>query len=474
MPPNFQSSINRRVCIIGGGLAGIACATALAEHGFEVSLYEARKQLGGRAGSCQDQGSNELIDNCQHVSMGCCTNLQKLCRQLRIADSFVTQKQLHFVSPDNQITSFAESWLPAPFHLSLAFWQLPYVSFQDKKLFALCVKSLTKASYSKLRGKKFSDWLHEHHQTPELIKRIWEVVLVSSLSESLERIDAAYAKKVFFDGFLANRKGWRVEIPDESLDELYSHRTLSALQEMQVKVFSSRRFRSLEIEEDKVIQAIDSNGNKIDADEYVLAVPHHQVTQMLPAEHRDHPVFTAIDKIETAPISSVHLWLDRKITDLKHAVFVEKFSQWIFSRDSSKDDQNDSTHRYQIVISASRNLTNMTHDEIVETVMKELKEVWESAREANVMHSRVITEKRAVFSVTPGIDELRPSQSTHIPNLHLAGDWTATNWPATMEGAVRSGYLAAENILRKYKIRTPALAPDLKQSILSRIIFGKG
>ncbi|MDA7503673.1 hydroxysqualene dehydroxylase HpnE [bacterium] len=473
MPSNSQTSINRRVCIIGGGLAGIACATALAEHGFEVSLYEARKHLGGRAGSYQDQGSNEIIDNCQHVSMGCCTNLQKLCRQLGIADSFETQKQLHFISPDNQITSFGESWLPAPFHLSLAFWRLPYLSFQDKKLFASGVKALAKAPYSELRGEKFSDWLHERHQSPELINRIWEVVLVSSLSESLERIDAAYAKKVFFDGFLANRKGWRVEIPDVSLDDLYSQRTLSALQEMQVNVLPNRRLRRLEIAGNKVIQAADSNDNYVEADEYVLAVPHHQVTQMLPTERRDHPLFAAIDKIETAPISSVHLWLDRRITDLKHAVFVEKFSQWIFSRGSSKNKENKQTHRYQIVISASRNLSNMNHDEIVETVMNELKEVWASAREANVLHFRVITEKRAVFSVTPGIDELRASQATHIPNLHLAGDWTSTNWPATMEGAVRSGYLAAENIIRKYDIKNPVLAPDLKQSVLSRLIFGK-
>lgn len=473
MPPNSKSSSNRRVCIIGGGLAGIACATALAKHDFEVSLYEARKQLGGRAGSYQDQGSNELIDNCQHVSMGCCTNLQKLCGQLGIADSFETQKQLNFVSPDNQITSFRESWIPAPFHLSLAFMQLPYLSFQNKKLFASGVKALAKASYLELQGKVFSDWLHEHHQTPELIKRIWEVVLVSSLSESLERIDAAYAKKVFFDGFLANRKGWRVEIPDASLDSLYSKRTLSALQEMQVKILSSRRLRRLEIAEDKVVQAIDSNDNKIDADEFVLAVPHHQVTQLMPTEQRDHPLFAEIEKIETAPISSVHLWLDRKITDLKHAVFLEKFSQWLFSRGSSKNGQNTNTHRYQIVISASRNLSNMNHNQIVETVMNELKEVWESAKDANVLHSRVITEKRAVFSVTPGIDELRPSQATHIPNLHLAGDWTATMWPATMEGAVRSGYLAAQNILQKYGIKNPVLAPDLKQSLLSRLIFGK-
>lgn len=472
-----NSSKQPRVCIIGGGLAGIACAAALAEHDFQVDLYETRKQLGGRAGSYYDQSSDELIDNCQHVSMGCCTNLNHLCTKLGIAEHFVEQKRLHFVSPDNQITDFQESILPAPFHLAISFWRLPYLTLREKLLFAKGIKTLAKEPHANLSGQNLYQWLRDHGQTPELIKRVWEIVLVSSLSESLDRVDAAYARKVFFDGFLSNRNGWRVEIPNESLDSVYSEKASKALTTLGAAIHSNCRLKQIEITSGLVSRAMAFDNDDIVADEYVLAIPHHQIEKLLPVEEQNGPIFQPIKSIETAPISSVHLWLDKKITELDHAVFVEKFSQWMFYRKSSQRNlpqgaAPESVYRYQIVISASRDLAHMTHDQIVAKVVEELQEVWDAAADAKLLHSRVITERRAVFSVTPGVDQLRPAQSTHLPNLFLAGDWTATGWPATMEGAVRSGYLAAESILKKHGHSDRVVASDLKQSLLSRLIFG--
>ncbi len=458
--------------IIGGGLAGIAAATALAEHGFAVSLFEARSQLGGRAGSYHDRGSDEIVDNCQHVSMGCCTNLRKLCRSLRIESSFEMQTELHFISPDGSSTRFSEGWLPAPLHLSGAFLRLPYITFREKRLFATAVRSLAKASQQQLRGKCFADWLREHDQTDTLIRRVWEVVLVSALSESLDRIDAAYARKVFVDGFLANREGWRVEIPNASLDEIYSKATATKLESLGVRVIPQSRLRTFHSSEGLIRGAQFSDEKVVAADEFILAVPHHQVGKLLPKEFSGHPTVQMLEQIETAPITSVHLWLDRRLTDLQHAVFVDKLSQWMFARSATSKEQSDGTHRYQIVISASRNLSEMKNEEIVHAVMHELAEVWSEAGNAELIHSRVITEKRAVFSVTPGIDELRPQQQSPVPNLQFAGDWTQTNWPATMEGAVRSGYLAAENVLKKYGVTERVLAPNLKVSKLSRWLLG--
>ncbi|WP_417848610.1 hydroxysqualene dehydroxylase HpnE [Thalassoglobus sp.] len=466
------SSGNRRVAIIGGGIAGIAAASALAKYDFRVSLYEARSQFGGRAGSYHDQSSGEEIDNCQHVNMACCTNLKKLSSDLGFQDCFETQKQLHFVAPDGAITSFNESWLPAPLHLTLSFLRLPYLSFREKRLFGLAVKALARTPVQNLRGRHFADWLREHKQTDALIKRVWEVVLVSALSESLERIDAAYAQKVFIDGFLANREGWRVEIPTESLDDLYSKRAAQALQRAGVQIHQEHRLRELRCEENSVRSAYFANEQTAVADEYILAVPHHQVPKLLPAEFHEHATLQAIQKIETAPITSVHLWLDRKITHLPHAVLVDRLSQWMFARRADPQEIKDGIFRYQVVMSASRSLSGLSQDEVVERVFNELKEIWSDAADAKVVHSRVITEKRAVFSVTPGIDELRPQQQSFIPNLQFAGDWTQTDWPATMEGAARSGYLAAENILRKHGIQDSVLEAGLPKAILSRWLFG--
>lgn len=472
MSARSPSNVDCQVAVIGGGLAGIAAATALISHGFRVQLYEARNQLGGRAGSYHDQGSSELIDNCQHVSMGCCTNLEQLCRVLGIERSFETQTVLNFVSPDGRIIQFSESALPAPFHLTLSFLKLPYLSRYEKYLFATAVKKLARTPESQLRGLRFANWLRAQKQTEQLIRRVWEVVLVSALSESLERIDAAYGRKVFVDGFLANREGWRVQIPTESLDELYSNQTVQKLRSLGVKVQLQHRLQTLSVDDGRVLYATFTNDVATSADEFVLAVPHHQVSRLLPDAVAQHPSLAPLENLETAPITSVHLWLDRCITELPHAVFVDRMSQWLFARPVVMEDTETLVYRYQIVISASRNLARQSQSEIVTEVMRDLGAVWPVARSAVVLHSRIVTEKRAVFSVTPGVDELRPSQQTFLPNLNLAGDWTQTGWPATMEGAVRSGYLAADNILRRYGITDSSLASDLRQGRLCRWLFG--
>lgn len=456
--------------MIGGGLAGIAAATALARFGKRVTLLEAKSQLGGRATSYTDQTSGEVIDNCQHVSMGCCTNLRHLCECLGIADHFQIEKVLYFVDPQNRITSFTEGMLPAPFHLTGAFLKLPYLSLREKFHFATAIRALAKTTNQQLSNVCFLDWLKLHKQTDNLIRNVWEVVLISALSESLDRIDASYARKVFVDGFLSNRTGWRVEIPEASLDVLYSEKTLAALNQLNIKVLLQARVAHLNVENDKITSVHLRDGNLYAADDFILAVPQHQVHSLIPQQYVDHPVFQKLNQIESAPITSVHLWFDQPITELPHAVLLERMSQWVFNRGS--DDAQPPRYRYQIVISASRNLQGMTQSEVINTVRGELSEVWSVAKSATLLHARMITEKRAVFSVTPGINELRPAQQSPIPNLQLAGDWTHTNWPATMEGAVRSGYLAAINVLNRYDLSMNILQQDLPVAFLSRWLLG--
>ena len=470
--PNRPSSQNNRprVAIVGAGLAGIATSVALAEYGFPVQLFEARSHLGGRAGSYQDQQSQETIDNCQHVSMGCCTNLRKLCESLGIASQFHVEKTLHFVDRSGRVTKFAADSLPAPFHLTRAFAKLPYLSWRDKLSFARCVGRLAKAKRTDLAGQSFAKWLRKNGQSETLIRRVWEVVLVSALSESLDRIDAVYARKVFVDGFLRNATGWQVEIPTSSLEAIYSDQTNDALTKKGVEVIRNARVESLD-GADRIDSITLRSEEKSFADEFVLAVPQHQVSRLLPENARDNSIIEQIEKIESAPITSVHLWFDQEICDLPHAVFVEHLSQWMFRRQDQNSRDDCESHRFQIVISASRNLKRMSQQELIDEVISDIQSVWSKVEDATLLHSRIITEKRAVFSVTPGIEELRPQQQSPIENLQLAGDWTQTGWPATMEGAVRSGYLAARNILTRYGIHDNVLADDLSTSWLSKMIF---
>ncbi|MEW4488869.1 hydroxysqualene dehydroxylase HpnE [Thalassoglobus sp. JC818] len=462
-----------RVAVIGGGLAGIAAAATLAREGFQTTLYESRKTLGGRAGSYLDRQSGEEIDNCQHVSMGCCTNLQAFCEMLGLEEFFSEERELVFIGPDNSQTTFGESFLPAPFHLTSSFKKLPYLSWKEKREFASGIRALSKTDPAQLSGVSFESWLKQHGQSDSVIQRVWHVVLVSALSESISRIDARYAQKVFFDGFLSNRQGWRVLIPNRSLAEIYSSAARERMNEFGLNVELNTRLDELQGNQKQVEVAKFRNREQlVEADEFILAVPPHQIGKLVSSEVASGLPVEQFEQIETAPITSVHLWFDREITPMRHAVLVDRVGQWLFNRQDLTEQAGDDVHRYQVVVSDSRNFDAKSSDEIISTVVDELKEIWPATKSAKIVHSRVITERRAVFSAVPGIDSLRPQQSTAVDNLFLAGDWTQTGWPATMEGAVRSGFLAAESLLRKYGVDRSVVVDDLPVSRLSRWIFG--
>lgn len=448
----------------------MAAAWALRQSGFAVTLLEARGRLGGRATSYVDSTRGETLDNCQHVSMACCTNLRQLCLNLGLQEAFRRERELYFVSPGGDITPFAAGSWPAPFHLTRAFCKLPYLSWKEKFQFARAVGSLARTRREALRGRSFYDWLKANGQSENLIRSVWEVVLVSALSESLDRIDAAYAQKVFFDGFLANAQGWQVEIPLIPLDELYSERGLEALRALGVDVRLQQRITGLAGSADRIDAFLLKDEMPVRADDFILALPHHQLPGVLEGHNALAGLREAAEAIETAPITSLHLWFDRRITELPHAIFVRQTSQWLFSR-GTRITSDGIEHLYQVVISASRQLRQQTEDDVAQTVLEELSNVWPVVKEARLLHRRMITERRAVFSVTPGIDQLRPAQQTAVGNLQVAGDWTRTGWPATMEGAVRSGFLAAENVLRRHGLEHRILQPDLPVAPLARMLF---
>lgn len=475
------------VIVIGGGLAGLAASVALAQAGVKITLLESRPRLGGRASSFEDIATGELIDNCQHVAMGCCTNFRHFCRVTGLDSHFRFEEQLTFVGPPDpagqQRPKFcrfsATPLLSAPYHLGLALWRLSYLSWRDKfaigrGLFAL----LSDQPYRHDRT-TFADWLSRQQQPATAIELFWNVVLVSALSESLDRISIAAARKVFVDGFLANRDGWKVSLPTVPLDELYSGQLTRWLTEHGVEVRLKSGVERLILENDRAVAVELRNGERLSAPQFVLAVPQHRVRSLLPIEWQAKPPFSQIENLETAPIASVHLWFDRPITKLPHAVLVGRLSQWMFAKrpvPSAKCQSADTSrattehfalstsHYYQVVISNAREVSKRPQTEVIAEVVAELKAIWTEAVSAELRHSRMIVEHTAVFSPLPGSEELRPSQQSPISNLQLAGDWTQTGWPATMEGAVRSGFLAAENIARASGLDAKFLQPDLPVS----------
>ncbi len=467
--------VSPRIVIVGGGLAGLAAAASLAERGVPSLLLESRPRLGGRASSFVDRETGATIDNCQHVAMGCCTNFLDFCRTLGLEGCFKEEAALHFIGPDGETCRFDATALPAPLHLAGAFRRLTYLSTRDRIGIARGLHSLARYRRTSPDGRSFADWLRDHRQTPAAIERFWHVVLVSALSESLDRIDIAQARKVFVDGFLANRDGWRVIVPSVPLDALYGDRTVEWMESRGATIRLQSGVERLVCDGDRAVAVELRGGERFELDEVVLAVPHTLVLPLLPPPWRDHPELSVIRRIESAPISSVHLWFDRPITELPHAVFVGRLSQWLFNRSTphdSGDGASDRTFYFQVVISASRDIAGRPADHVVADVVRELTEVWPAVDRARLVHSRLVTEHRAVFSPRPQIDALRPPQQSPFANLQLAGDWTRTGWPATMEGAIRSGRLAAENVLRRMGRRERILQPDLPIEPLARLLLG--
>jgi squalene-associated FAD-dependent desaturase len=452
---NPESRPGRSVLVIGGGLAGLAAATALAPRGFQVTVLEARGRAGGRASSFQDGASGQLLDTCQHVSMGCCTNLAHFCRTVGITHLLQPQPCLYFQAPDGRISRFQADRLPAPLHLLRSFFRAHYLTLGEKlRIFwgLCCLRNQPDGD------PPFAEWLARHGQTARTVERFWGLVLTSALNEAPDRIGLRYARKVFLDGFLRHRRGFEVELPAVPLGRLYGEELQAWLEKHQVGLRLNSAVRALGIREGRA-QALElRRGEVLRAEWYIAAVPFDRLLDLLPAELVEaHPCFTRLKQLETSPITSVHLWYDRPVTELPHVVLVGCLGQWVFNRGASRPGE----HYVQVVVSAARQFRGLGADEVQRCIATELQELFPGARTAALLRARVVTEHAATFSAVPGVDELRPSQTSPIENLFLAGDWTATGWPATMEGAVRSGYLAAEALLARTGRREKLVQPDL-------------
>ncbi|MBU4272716.1 MAG: hydroxysqualene dehydroxylase HpnE [Planctomycetes bacterium] len=473
MNPNildWRGSSAPTVAVVGGGLAGMAAALAAAERGFQVELFERAKTLGGRAGSFVDPKIDEPVDYCQHVAMGCCSALLDFCRRAGIDDCFQRTRTLHFIGPDGDRRDFTPCrWLPTPLYLLPGLLRLKYLSLGERwnivrALRKLCVGWVKRSAAPPKVGKTWwgcasldppyfpkapgyygeeetvGHWLRRHGQSQRAIDRFWSVVLVGALAETVEHASLAAARKVFRDGFLASRDASDLLLPRLPLGEIFNDRLGERLANRGVKVHLNTPVRRIEGDRQLAGAVVPADGERRKFDYFVAAVPWHNVRPLLADELLSAiPTLENVEKIGPAAITAVHLWFDRPVVPLPHAVLVGRLSQWVFA-----DEQTDSTsvQHCQVVISASHRLERRNRDELLDDVRGELQSVWPAVGGAELLHSRIIAQPAAVFSCLPGVDRFRPQQKTPIRNLALAGDWTDTGWPATMESAVRSGYRA--------------------------------
>jgi zeta-carotene desaturase len=252
---------------------------------------------------------------------------------------------------------------------------------------------------------------------------------VSAINEDLEIMAAVHGLQVFYLGFLAKATAYEMGIPRVPLAELYSEKNWAEYPN--VKIIERSTAQGVKVENGRAT-AVKVGEKPVTADAFIFAVPFERLAALLPG------VEINLSPFRHSPITGIHLWFDRPITDLPHATLLDRTIQWMFNKAEG---------RYiQLVVSASRGLIEMGRNEVIDLALRELQDFFPAAREAKLERAHVVKEVRATFSATPELEAIRPVNKTSIPNLFLTGDWTRSGWPSTMEGAVRSGYLAAEAV----------------------------
>jgi zeta-carotene desaturase len=454
------------VVIVGGGLAGLAAAAALADSGARVTVLETRRQAGGRAASFEDPVTGGLVDACQHVAMGCCTNFLDLCRRAELDNAFRRDRTLWFIDPDNNRAACTPSRiLPAPLHLAPLLLGMRHFSLREKMALARGMLGLARARARAAAEQPTAlAWLQAAGQPERVIRLFWQPVIESALGESINLVDVNAARKVCVDAFLVHREASDLFVPTEPLSVLFGCRLTEWLTTRGASIETGCGVTGI-VRDDRghVVAAALADERRLPCDALILAVPWRAAAKLVP-----DVVPPADERLAGSPITAVHLWFDRPCIDLPHAVLVGRVSQWIFN-------PTDGPPGYcQVVISASRGLLDGDRDRLRDTVVAEVRTAFPMARDANLVASKIVTDPTAVLSVRPGVEAVRPTARTRVPNLFLAGDWTATGWPSTMEGAVRSGRLAADECLASLGGTRQGLTPDLPEGLLVRMAMAGG
>jgi squalene-associated FAD-dependent desaturase len=437
--------------VAGGGLAGLAAACELADAGFAVTLLERRPFLGGRAYSYTDKSTGVTVDNGQHVFLGCCTEYIRFLERLGVRDAVHLQKRFRVPVIDK---TWGESILraddvPPPGHLLRSLLRFRSLSPAEKAMagWALAKIQLTdRAKHPELDEVTFEEWLLARRQSPRAIRSLWNLIVLPTLNTDISRASADLALMVFQEGFLRSRYGANVGWAKVGLSELLGDVARRYIEARGGEVRLGESVASAEIEGGRVAR-LRTEGGDVTANAYVLALPSAPLLETLPRALRDDPFFARASRLMPSPIVNVHLWYDRPVWDRSFAAFLNSPIQWVFNKSKLWGEEGSGQY-LDISLSGADQFADMSSGDIQQLFSKEMFALLPATRGAELKRALVVKQRDATFAAVPGVRRLRPTQATPVPNLFLAGDWTDTGWPATMESAVRSGLLAAAEARR--------------------------
>ena len=436
--------------VVGGGLSGLSAAVELSSRGNRILLLEQRQYLGGRTHSFRDEVTGDIVDNGQHLMMGCYKETRRYLQIIGSAHLASLQPSLRidFVDPLNERSTLIASTLPAPAHILAGLLRLNSLSVLDRLRLLRVGKELLWTSEEKERlldALTVDEWLSALGQSTENKTYLWDTIAIGSLNDHPKKVSALLFFRVLRSAFMGSQEDSSLLIPRVGLSSLLVDPAIDFIAAHGGEIRTGSRVHTMEVENDHVISIHTGAGERFEAESYIQAVPFFDLPSML----TDDLVVPSLPLFISAPIVSINVWFDREIFDGEFAAVLHSNIQWIFNRsrlcDPTEGDKKSNQH-LSLVISGAEDYIEFSKESIVQIALNDLKKIFPLTADARLIHSLVIKERRATFSPRPGLDPMRPGTRTKLDNLFLAGDWTNTGYPATIEGAVMSGRKAAREV----------------------------
>jgi squalene-associated FAD-dependent desaturase len=438
-----------KVAVIGGGLAGITASIALAETGADVTLLEARPRLGGA--TCSFSRDGLTVDTGQHIFLGCCSAYRGLLDKLGMTGHAHMQDRFDVtvLAPGGRKGRLRRTALPGPLHMLPALGRYPFLSRAERlsvsrPALAMRFVDPTKPAVDQQR---FGDWLAAHGQTERSRRALWDLFSVSALNIAGDDASLALAAVVVKTGLLGKNNAADIGVPALPLGELHGDAGATLLGKLGARVSLGAKVTAIE-PRDEGGYRIHLADEELTADAVVLAVPHEKAAPLMPPGALPEQTVAAWEGLGASPIVNVHVIYDRPVMDQPFVAAIDSPVQWVFDRTRISGMDRPGHQYLAISLSAADEYADTPVAQLQEQFVPALAELFPAARDARVAEFFVTRERRATFRQAPGSGALRPKAATRRPGLVLAGAWTDTGWPDTMEGAVRSGLAAAVELRR--------------------------
>ena len=447
--------MSAHVVVVGGGCAGLRAAVALADEGVRVTVLESRAGLGGRARSFTDPATGEVVDNGQHLFLSAYDRTLAFLKRLGTADRLIFQDrlQIRFVRPDGKRFLLDCPRMPAPLHLFWGMCRLPLLTLGDRLALGRLWREVTDGKIGESRQEEtVEEWLTRLGQSPAARKWFWRPLTVAVLNEEPGSVSSVGLRSVLQ---VLLRRPWgdaRLGMACVGLSDLYAQPARSAIESAGGEVLLNRTVTALRVEQGVVRGVRLAGGSDLPADAFVSALPPTALLKILPREERMERLVQDLRRFSMSPIISVNLWLDRPVTSEWFTALLGARFQWIFNKGEILKQAGIQAQYVSLIASAAYELMGQSNEEVARIALEELRSCFPPAREGRLIRSQVVREREATVSLTVGTDRFRPGAETPLENFYLAGDWTATGLPATIESAVVSGENCARALLKRLRI----------------------